>query len=438
MAEIRLSVFSEIGRLRQVVVHRPGPEVDLMVPDMMERLLFDDILCGDLARLEHDVFCRVLGRVAEEVLDIQDLFVESLADEGVKLAFIADLHRLVGLKEESCDLLRAMPSTQMARSLITGIPWDDNLQHATWPSTTFDYRVRPIPNLLFMRDPAAVVGHGFNLSFMATHARAREPLILSYVFRHHPRLRHLKETDRLFDQLTPLLQGSIRMPQSLEGGDILVLSDKVLAVGCSERTSADAVHLLAESLRQDLRRGEGTFETLLMVLMPQSRSAMHLDTIFTRISQDECLIYPPFFTEESRELLNVVKFDLRHTHLHTDVQPSFLRVLKAKGIDLKPVYCGGANPILQQREQWTDGANAFALAPGVIMLYSRNRATSQELASAGYRILMAHELGADPSIDLLDGGKYAILLDSAELSRARGGPRCMTMPLSRHREPGEG
>ena len=163
-----------------------------------------------------------------------------------------------------------------------------------------------------MRDPAAVVGHGYNINFMATWAREREPLILSYVFRHHPRLRHLKESDRLFDQITPLLKGEIRLPQSLEGGDTLVLSDRVLAVGCSERTSADAIHMLAESLRQAYHRGESTFDTLLMVLMPKIRSAMHLDTIFTRISQDECLIYPPFFTDHSRELLNVVKFDLRH------------------------------------------------------------------------------------------------------------------------------
>jgi arginine deiminase len=431
MSDLQLSVFSEIDPLKQVVVHRPGPEVDFMVPDMMDQLLFDDILSGDLAREEHDVFCRVLGRVAEEVLDIQDLFIESLMDEGVKEDFIEDLRRLTNLTHDSYTLLREMPAPDMARSLITGIPWDNDLQHSTWSNSAFDYRVRPIPNLLFMRDPAAVVGHGFNLSFMATRARAQEPLILSYVFKHHPRLRHLKETDRLFDPITPLLNGRTRMPQSLEGGDTLVVSDKVLAVGCSERTSADAIHTLAESLRQDFHRGEGSFETLVMVLMPKIRSAMHLDTVFTRINDDECLIYPPFFTSRSRELLNVVKFDLRQENLQTVMQPDLLKVLKTEGIDLRPILCGGTNRILQQREQWTDGANAFALAPGVIVLYGRNLATVQELACCGYRVVDAKTLNADPAIDLLDGSKYAILLDSAELSRARGGPRCMTMPLAR-------
>jgi arginine deiminase len=334
------------------------------------------------------------------------------------------------MSDESCNLLRDMPSEAVARSLITGIPWEDDLHHAHWQKQTFDYRVRPIPNLLFMRDPAAVVGRGYNINFMATWAREREPLILSYVFRHHPRLRHLKESDRLFDQVTPLLGGRIRMPQSLEGGDTLVLSDKVLAVGCSERSSADAIHMLAESLRQDRQRGRG-FETLLMVLMPKIRSAMHLDTVFTRTSQDECLIYPPFFTDRSCSLLNVVKFDLRHEHLRTVMEPNLMAALRGVGIDLKPLRCGGANPILQQREQWTDGANAFALAPGVIMLYKRNFATADELAAAGYRMVDAGDLIRDPAMDLLDGNKYAILLDSAELSRARGGPRCMTMPLAR-------
>jgi arginine deiminase len=128
----------------------------------------------------------------------------------------------------------------------------------------------------------------------------------------------------------------------------------------------------------------------------------------------------------------VVKFDLRHNHLHTLAEPNLLKVLQGVGMDLRPIYCGGADPILQQREQWTDGANAFALAPGVIVTYSRNLATVDELAKAGYRVVTSGELLADPGIDLLDGSKFAILLESAELTRARGGPRRMTMPLSRH------
>jgi arginine deiminase len=431
MEAIRPSVYSEIGRLKQVVVHAPGPEVDLMVPTIMEKLLFDDILHGAQAREEHALFRGALARVADEVLDIQDLFVEALAEEGVKLAFIEDLRRLVNLPDATCNLLRDMPSDVCARSVISGIAWDDVPGHTHW-QRGFEYRLRPIPNLLFMRDPAAVLGELYSVNSMATWAREREPLILSYVFRHHPRLSHLDEgTHRVFDQVTPLLKGEIRAPVSLEGGDMLVLSDKVLAIGCSERTSADAVHLLAENLRDHFRRGETTFEHLLMVLMPKVRSAMHLDTVFTRTSEGECLVFPPFFSGRSSELLNVMSIDLRHEDLHFTTKPSLLKVLREVGIDLKPIACGGGDHIRQQREQWTDGANAFCLAPGVIFSYSRNVGTAEVLAKEGYHVLPVRQLLADPTINLLDGRKYLIQLECGELSRARGGPRCMTFPLAR-------
>jgi arginine deiminase len=430
MQPIQLSVFSETARLRQVVVHDPGPEVDLMVPGMMEKLLFDDILYGDLARREHAQFRQVLGKVAEEVLDVQELFIEALAAESVKRAFVADLQALVGLPDATCDLLRGLPSAEVARRVIGGLPWDDMPSHTRWEEE-FDYRVRPIPNLLFMRDPASVIGHGYSVNSMATWAREREPLILSYVFRHHPRLAHLAEQDKWFDQVTPLIRGEIKAPVSLEGGDILVLSRKVLVVGCSERTQADAVHLLAESLRAHRAQDPSSFDHLLMVLMPRKRSAMHLDTIFTRISEGECLVYPPYFQQGSRELLNVTGIDLRHGELRMSTRPGLLQSLRAVGIDLEPIFCGGGDPILQQREQWTDGANAFCLAPGVITSYGRNLATAQALDQAGYRVLTAQQALGDAALDLLDGRKYLVQVEASELSRARGGPRCMTMPLSR-------
>ncbi|MBI1752123.1 MAG: hypothetical protein HY014_01100 [Acidobacteria bacterium] len=427
---IQLSVFSETARLKQVVVHNPGPEVDQMVPGMMEKLLFDDILYGDLARHEHRQFRQVLARVADEVLDIQDLFIESLQNEGVKLAFVEDLRRLVGLPDDTCNLLRDMSSAEAASSVIGGVAWDDMRGHTRWEEE-FDYRVRPIPNLLFMRDPASVIGDGYSVNSMATWARERESLILSYVFRHHPRLKHHTDQDKWFDQVTPLVRGEIKAPVSLEGGDILVLNHKVLAVGCSERSQADAIHLLAESLRAHRAEDESSFDHLLMVLMPKKRSAMHLDTIFTRTSEDECLVYPPYFVEGSPELLNVTSIDLRHGELRMSTHPSLLKSLKAVGIDLKPIFCGGTDPIMQQREQWTDGANAFCLAPGVITSYSRNIATADSLDKAGYQVVTAQQVLANAGLDLLDGGKYLVQIEASELSRARGGPRCMTMPLSR-------
>ena len=303
MPPIQLSVFSETARLKQVVVHNPGPEVDLMVPGMMEKLLFDDILYGDLAREEHGQFRQVLAKVAEEVLDIQDMFVAALSVPGVQSAFITDLQRLVGLPDETCDHLRGLSPELAAGAIIGGLPWEDMPSHTPWEQE-FDYRVRPIPNLLFMRDPASVIGDGYSVNAMATWAREREPLILSYVFRHHPRLEHHTDHDKWFDQITPMVRGEIKAPVSLEGGDILVLSSKVLVVGCSQRTQADAIQLLAESLRENRAKDSSSFDHLLMVLMPKQRSAMHLDTIFTRtsalrlngISEEQMELVSEFFT----------------------------------------------------------------------------------------------------------------------------------------------
>ena len=430
MPPIQLSVFSETARLKQVMVHNPGPEVDLMVPGMMEKLLFDDILYGDLARQEHEQFRRVLAKVADEVLDVQDLFVEALSQPGVQGAFVKDLQCLVGLPEETCGFLRELSPVAAAGAVIGGVPWDDMPSHTPWEEE-FDYRVRPIPNLLFMRDPASVIGDGYSVNAMATWAREREPLILSYVFRHHPRLEHHTDHDKWFDQITPLIRGEIKAPVSMEGGDILVLSSKVLVIGCSERTQADAIQLLAESLRAHRAEDDNSFDYLLMVLMPNKRSAMHLDTIFTRTSEGECLVYPPYFMEGSRELLNVTSIDLRHAELRMSTHASLLKSLKGIGIDLAPIFCGGNDFILQQREQWTDGANAFCLAPGVITSYGRNIATAGALDQAGYRVVTAQEVLVGDRINLLDGKKYLVQIEAGELSRARGGPRCMTMPLCR-------
>ena len=333
MQPIQLSVFSEIARLKQVVVHDPGPEVDLMVPGMMEKLLFDDILFGDHARQEHALFRRVLARVADEVLDVQDLFVEALADEGVKLAFIEDLRRLAGLPDETCNLLRDMPSAQAARSVITGVPWDDMPSHTHWEQE-FDYRLRPIPNLLFMRDPASVIGDGYSVNAMATWAREREPLILSYHLPAPPApaaphgpgqvVRPGEPPDPGRDQ-GPREPGGRRHPGGVRQG---------AGGGLFRAQHTDAITCLAESLRADHVAGEGRFEHLVMVLMPKKRSAMHLDTIFTRISEGECLVYPPYFTDGSRELLNVVVMDLRHQELRFTTQPNLLAALKGLGIDL--------------------------------------------------------------------------------------------------------
>ncbi len=424
---IDLDVRSEIGRIRTVMIHHPGAEVDRMVPTMMDELLFDDILYGDRAREEHDKYRQVLSLVADEVLDIQDILAESLEDGQVRESFVEMLSFLEQLSFETAAFLRSLDAKQLAKAAISGLELPlHQVEHH--PSPTVPFLLNPLPNMLFMRDPLVVMGDGALLGSMARMARRREPLIMKYAYAYHPRLR-LKERNRFyFDDLSiPAFRRRMNLP-SIEGGDVLVLSDKVLAIGVSERTTEAAVELLAQAIKD-----RTSIETILMVLMPRQRAAMHLDTVFTQISATECLAYPPMFMPDGVELLPVVKKDLRGGQIRSTYKESLLSALKDEGIDLEPVCCGGkGDRISQQREQWTDGANAFAMAPGVIAIYERNLRTADELSAHGYAVVHADDLLAKPTKYRLDGSeKVAVLIPGMELSRARGGARCMTMPLVR-------
>jgi len=423
---IELRVGSEIGRLRRVVVHRPGAEVDVMSPSLMHDHLFDDILYGRRARLEHDRFRQVLAAAADEVVDVQDLFAEALASEPVRRAFVAELARLERLDDELAGFLRGLAAGELAEAVIAGV-----LHRAEYfadhPAVEIVYRLSPAPNLLFMRDPAAVVNHGVIVSSMATRARQREPLIVRTTFHHNPRLA-IGEDRVWFDELGDPTFADRPHLATLEGGDVLMLREDLVVVGCSERTSEVGVEILAEWLR----RGSGV-RTVLLVLMPRRRSAMHLDTVFTRISEGEALVYPPMFIRSLLELLPVVKKDLSGPSIRTEFKHSLLDALRDEGLDLEPIFCGGrGDRIAQMREQWTDGANAFCLAPGVICLYERNERTLDELARHGYEVVGDEAVISGRVKLALDGSrKTVVTVASNELSRARGGPRCMTMPLQR-------
>ncbi len=423
---MKLSVYSEIGRLRDVLVHEPGAEVDNMPPSMMSELLFDDILYGPRARLEHRRYRAVLERLGVRTWDSADLLHTALeADSAAIRGLLVKLQELEGLSLDIIHELEGLAPAELADALIHGrLARPDKLE----PDGLF--KLAPLPNLLFSRDPQIVLGSGVVISSMSRLARQREPLLSRHIFEYHP---ELSDSVVLEDFLRAgrghtWLQN---VPLTIEGGDVLVFHEGVVIVGISERTMERAVDRLVRALR-----ATNTFETLIMVPMPRKRSVMHLDTIFTRTSRDECLAYAPLILRGRAETLSVIRIDLRDPDDWGRRRPSLLDALREVGVDLTPICCGGpASYISQTREQWTDGANSFAVRPGVVLIYHRNTATAEELGRRGYDVVSIADMAFDDDgrclYDFDDDRKYAILVAGEELSRARGGPRCMTMPLVR-------
>jgi arginine deiminase len=297
-------------------------------------------------------------------------------------------------------------------------------------STSELYWLPPIPNYFFQRDPLVVVGERVVLGAMATPARLREPLLSGYIFEHHPRF---SREDGVFwfrefsaDYGRPTSYA--RMRPTLEGGDILVLREDLLAIGYSERTEKTTIERLAESLKAK----KSPIKRIFVVAVPPARSYMHLDTIFTMISREECLVYGPMILPDGAEEADVYECDLTKREITWTSEKDLLSGLKSQKLDLKPVRCGGSDPIAERREQWTDGANAFALAPGLILTYDRNERTAEELARCGYDVVDEDDLLLGRAeLDVHESKKTVVRLAAHELSRARGGPRCMAMPLRR-------
>ena len=422
-----LSVSSEIGKLKSVLIHLPGPEIDRMVPSMMEELLFDDILYGQRAREEHRRFQQVLGYVADEVLEAQTLLEEVLSVPGLRNAIIEDLGRTFAWGPDMDYRLADLAPDALASALVVGIekPAQEIAQ-----STSELYWLPPIPNYFFQRDPLAVVGDRAIRGSMATPARAREPLLSGYIVEHHPRF--AKEGGSFWFNEFSADYGRptsyARMRPTLEGGDILVLREDLLAIGYSERTEKTTIERLAEALKSL----KSPVKRMFVVAIPPERSFMHLDTVFTMISRDECLVYGPMILPDGAEEADVYECDLTKREITWTSEKDLLSALKSQKLDLKAIRCGGSDPIAERREQWTDGANAFALAPGVLLLYDRNVQTTEELARAGYAVVdEADLLLGRTELPQRQDKKVVVRLAAHELSRARGGPRCMAMPLVR-------
>lgn len=400
-----INVTSEIGKLKKVLLHRPGAEVENLIPEYLGRLLFDDIPYLKIARHEHDRFAEILRENGVEVLYLEELAAEVIEDEKVKKEFIEEFLLESGitsfsLKEALSEYLLSMPPRQMIDTVMAGVRKEEiNIKGASSLSELmmddYPFYLDPMPNLYFTRDPGASIGNGFTLNRMMTEARRRETLFLKYIHKYH---RFFKDTE------TPLWYDRT-MPFAIEGGDELVLSDKVLAIGCSERTSAEAIEIVAKNL---FDAGTG-FEKILVFEIPKCRAFMHLDTVFTMVDYDKFTIHPGIQGPLSvYEITRGVKGALNFKHNTCPLEDTLSDALNLPSVEL--IKCGGGDIIIAGREQWNDGSNTLAIAPGVVVTYERNYVTNEILDKKGIKVLT---------------------IPSSELSRGRGGPRCMSMPLER-------
>lgn len=403
-----IQVFSEIAPLKTVLLHRPGRELEHLVPGTMGRLLFDDIPYLAGAQEEHDRFAALLRENGVSVKYLTALMAEALDHcPALRLPFLRTFIQESGPVAKGYEgallpyLLDMADNQTLVNAMVAGVRLADlgdgmGRQLPALLHREAQFLLDPIPNLYFTRDPFAAIGNGASLHRMFSETRARETLFGDFILRHHPD----------FAGRVPLYY-SRQAPFSLEGGDILNLSARVLAVGASERTMPEAIEDLALQIFAD---PNAAIETILVLDIPGVRAYMHLDTVFTQVDWDTFVIHPGILPAMSAVTLE--RGGKNGLRIREQTQP-LDRVL-ARLLELpqpaKLLFCGGQDAIAAQREQWNDGANTLCLSPGVVVTYDRNQVTNRLLEDNGIRVLS---------------------IPSSELSRGRGGPRCMSMPLVR-------
>lgn len=401
-----LNVTSEIGRLKTVLLHRPGQEVENLTPELLERLLFDDIPYLKVAQEEHDAFAKTLRDCGVEVLYLECLAAEAIEDKAVKAKFISQFIDEAGVESEGLkaaltEYLNTFSNKEMVDKMMAGIrkeELDSYIRNSLYDQVNdfYPFICDPMPNLYFTRDPFATIANGITLNHMRTQTRNRETIFAKYIFENHPRFKG-KDVPLWFnrDETT-----------SLEGGDELILSEKVLAIGISQRTDSASIEKVCKRLFQM----NTNFETVLAFHIPASRAFMHLDTVFTMVDYDKFTIHPEI--EGPLTVYEITRDKKSASGLKVEKQTMELEAVLEKHLGRKVtlIRCGGGDKIHAAREQWNDGSNTLAIAPGEVVVYSRNHVTNKILESYGIKLHV---------------------IPSSELSRGRGGPRCMSMPLYR-------
>jgi len=413
MRETQINMDSEIGALNAVMVHRPGREIENMTPASAAEVLYDDILNLQLAEREHDQLTGVLRRVAD-VYEFEELLSDALADTSMKGWLIDELVNLYDCEELASEL-KDMDNAGLAAQLFQGTPMrKDSLEKYLSP---LRHAIPPLPNAFFTRDAVMAVNESVIIGSMAFKARFAEALLLKAIFNYHPNIR---SGGFYFDGTT-----STSEKITIEGGDLLVLRDDLIMIGYSERTTARGIDTLMRAIAC-----KGGVQNFVVVEIPKSRATIHLDMIFTMVDRDSCVVFPPLITGLHKCRAFHVHYEQRQVKRIVEY-PGVLEALRTQGLNLKPISCGGENELRQEREQWSSGANFFAMAPGHIIGFEHNQATAEELSSNGFRIVTADQVISE-EVSLEPGQSTLVTMHGSELSRGGGGCRCMTMPLNRN------
>lgn len=407
-----IHVTSEIGPLKKVLLHRPGKELLNLTPDTLERLLFDDIPYLPDAIKEHDAFAETLRNNGVEVVYLEDLMAEVLSlGEDIREKFIYQFIDEAGIRTKKYqklvfDYLEAIKgSKELVLKTMEGIQISDlPLEQREVEKSLVDlidtpdmFIADPMPNLYFTRDNFASVGEGINLNKMYSVTRNRETIYAEYIFKFHP---EYKGTDLYYDRYNPY---------HTEGGDVLNINEHTVAVGISQRTQAEAIDQMAKNFFKD---ETCKIDTVLAFNIPNSRAFMHLDTVFTQIDYDKFTYHPGIM--ETLQVFEITEGDDPTTYEDlnvVEINDSLENILsKYVGRKVTLIPCAGGDKVAAEREQWNDGSNTLCIAPGVVVVYDRNNVTNEVLRKHGLKVLEIH---------------------GAEISRGRGGPRCMSMPLVR-------
>ncbi|MEL3906650.1 MAG: arginine deiminase [Treponema sp.] len=401
-------VTSEIGRLKKVILHRPGKELLYLTPDTLDELLFDDIPFLKTAQAEHDAFAHILSDNGVQIIYLEDLAAEAIGqDMGIREAFLHQYIAEAGIV--SADYTAAVfdylngirDSKALILKTMAGVPIHEL---AVQPKKSLSQYVlgehgmliNPMPNLYFTRDPFSFIGHGVSLNRMHSLTRNRETIYGEYIFKYHPDFKNKTE-----------LYYSRSGIASIEGGDILNINHSTIALGLSQRTTANAADALARKLFYD---SQSSVHTILVFKIPAIRAFMHLDTVLTQIDYAAFTIHPGVL-----DRLQVFKItrgtvfpDLNVTALDEKLETILETYTGSGPVELIP--CAGGDKIAADREQWNDGANTLCIGPGKVVVYDRNTVTNELFYKKGIKVFE---------------------MPSSELSRGRGGPRCMSMPLQR-------